>query len=171
MNNNPYMRNYTPIYNSNFNQQNMYEQIDSQINQLQQMREQIKNNTTQQPAINQTFQLAPNSHNGMKYVDTMEDVAKEQVFMDTPFFSKDMSVLWVKNNKGDIKSYELSEIVPKDAKDMQIELLQAQINELKGRIENETNVANANAKQDETDTSANDGATRTTTKKNKSTSV
>ena len=171
MNNNPYMRNYTPIYNSNFNQQNMYDQIDSQINQLQQMREQIKNNTSQQPAINQTFQLAPNSHNGMKYVDTMEDVAKEQVFMDTPFFSKDMSVLWIKNNKGDIKSYELSEIIPKDAKDMQIELLQAQINELKGRIENETNVANANAKQNETDTTTNDGATRTTTKKNKSTSV
>ncbi len=171
MNNNPYMRNYTPIYNNNFNQQNMYEQIDSQINQLQQMREQIKNNTSQQPAINQTFQLAPNSHNGMKYVDTMEDVSKEQVFMDTPFFSKDMSVLWIKNNKGDIKSYELSEIVPKDAKDMQIELLQAQINELKGRIENDANVTNANAKQDETDTTTNDGATRTTTKKNKSTSV
>ena len=171
MNNNPYMRNYTPFYNSNFNQQNMYDQIDSQINQLQQMREQIKNNTSQQPAINQTFQLAPNSHNGMKYVDTMEDVAKEQVFIDTPFFSKDMSVLWVKNNKGDIKSYELSEIIPKDAKDMQIELLQAQINELKGKIENAANVTNAIAKQNETDTTTNDGTTRTTTKKNKSTSV
>lgn len=33
-----------------FNQQNMHEQIDNQINQLQQMKNQMKNNQ-QQPAI------------------------------------------------------------------------------------------------------------------------
>ena len=47
-----------------------------------------------------------------------------------------MTVLWVKNVKGEIKSYELSEIVKKDEKDIQIELLQAQINEMKGMIKN-----------------------------------
>ena len=50
---------------------------------------------------------------------------------DTPYFSKDMSVVWIKNTKGEIKTYELNEIVPKDNKDIQIEYLQAQIEELK----------------------------------------
>ena len=68
--------------------------------------------------------------------NTIDDVAKENVYNDTPFFSKDMSVVWVKNTKGEIKSYELVEIIKKDEKDIQIEMLQAQINEMKGMIEN-----------------------------------
>lgn len=171
MNSNPYMRNYMPNYNNNFNQQNMYDQIDNQINQLQQMREQIKNNAMQQPAINQTFQLAPTSSHTMRYANTIDDVNKESVYFDTPFFSKDMSVLWIKSVKGDVRTYELNEIIPKDAKDMQIELLQAQINELKGKIENDANVSNVNAEQDTTNTTTNDEPVRTTVKKNKSTSV
>ena len=126
---NPYMQNY----NTPFGQQSLNERIDTQIAQLNQMKEQIKNNS--QPAINQTFQLAPNSHT-MRYANTIDDVGKETVYFDTPFFSKDMSVLWIKGVKGDIKTYELKEIVKKDEKDIQIELLQAQINEMKGMIEN-----------------------------------
>lgn len=128
---NPYMPNG---FNPNFGQQNLSERIDNQIAQLNQMKEQIKNN--QQPAINQTFQLAPTNNHTMRYANTIDDVAKETVYFDTPFFSKDMTVLWVKNVKGEIKSYELSEIVKKDEKDIQIELLQAQINEMKGMIKN-----------------------------------
>lgn len=160
MYNNPYMNNY--------NQQNMSDRIDSQIAQLQQMKEQMKH--TQQPAINQTFQLAP-QQSGIKYVNTLDDVNKEMVYVDTPFFSKDMSVVWLKNNKGEIKTYELNEIIPKDAKDMQIEYLQAQIEELKGMIKNDANVTNVDAEQDATDTKADDGSTGTTTKKSKSSSI
>lgn len=126
---NPYMQNY----NTPFAQQSLNERIDTQIAQLNQMKEQMKN---QQPtSINQTFQLAPNSHT-MRYANTIDDVSKETVYFDTPFFSKDMSVLWIKGVNGNIKSYELKEIVKKDEKDIQIELLQAQINEMKGMIEN-----------------------------------
>ena len=82
-------------------------------------------------SINQTFQLAPNSQTLMKYVNSLDEVSKEVVYGDTPFFSKDMSVLWVKNNKGEIHTYELNEIVPKDQKDMIIESLQMQIEELR----------------------------------------
>ena len=160
MYNNPYMNNY--------NQQNMSDRIDTQIAQLQQMKEQMKH--TQQPAINQTFQLAP-QQSGIKYVNTLDDVNKEMVYVDTPFFSKDMSVVWLKNNKGEIKTYELNEIIPKDAKDMQIEYLQAQIEELKGMIKNDANVTNVDAEQDATDTKADDGSTGTTTKKRKSSSI
>lgn len=174
MNNNMYPRQYIPNYN-NYNQQSIYDQIDNEINSLQQMKERMKNNTQQNnvqpPSINQTFQLAPSSNNGMKYANTIEDVSKEQVFVDTPFFSKDMSVLWIKNNKGDIKSYELNEIIPHDAKDLQIEYLQAQIEELKGMIKNEQPTSNVNAKQTTTDTTRDDESVRTTVEKNEPTSV
>lgn len=163
--NNPYMQ-------RSFNQQNMYEQIDNQINQLNHMKEQMKN-SQQQPSINQTFQLAPNSYT-MRYANTIEDVNKETVYFDTPFFSKDMSVLWLKGVNGNIKTYELSEIIPKDAKDIQIEILQSQIEELKGMIRNEsndTNVSDNDTEQDATDTSTDDESTRTTTKDDKSTNV
>lgn len=163
MYNNPYMANYP----NNFNQQSLSERIDSQIAQLQQMKEQMKN---QQPAINQTFQLAPN-HSGIKYVNSLEEVKRENIFTDTPFFSKDLSVVWLKNANGNIKAYELTEIVEKDSKDMQIEFLQAQIEELRGKIENDTNDTNAYAEQNETDTTTDDRSTGTTTKKSKPTSI
>ena len=67
----------------------------------------------------------------------MDDVQKESVVNDTPYFSKDMSVVWIKNAKGEIKTYELTEIIPKDNKDLQIEYLQAQIEELKKGLKNE----------------------------------
>jgi len=136
---NNYQRNYTPNY---FNQQNMYDQIDGQINQLQQMKEQIKNNN-QQPAINQTFQLAPNTHT-MRYADTIDDVSKETIYYDTPFFSKDMSILWVKTLKGDIRTYELNEIVAKDDKDILIASLQMQIEELRKEVEDSAKSNNTN---------------------------
>lgn len=166
MYNNPYM----PNFQNNFNQQGLGERIDNQIAQLQQMKEQMKNNQ-QQPAINQTFQIAPANNHTMRFVDTIDDVSKEVVYFDTPFFSKDMSILWLKNVNGQIKTYELSEIVPKDAKDMQIEYLQAQIEELKGKVNHETNVRNVDEEQDATDTTTDDEPIRTTTKKSESTSV
>ena len=161
---NPYAR----PYNANINQQTMYDQIDNQINQLQQMKEQMKNNV-QQPAINQTFQLAPTNSHTMRFVNTIDDVNKEVVYIDTPFFSKDMSVVWIKSPKGEIKTYEMNEIIPKDSKDIQIEYLQSQIEELKGMIENDANVTNATSKQDATDTSTNDDTNGTTAKKSEST--
>ena len=163
--NNGYVRPY-----NNVSQQNMYEQIDNQINQLQQMRDQIKNNN-QQPAINQTFQLAPTNNHTMRYADTIDEVSKEIVYFDTPFFSKDMSVLWIKNIKGDIKTYELNEIIPKDSKDFEIDFLKSKIEELEGMIKNDANVTNVDAKQITTDTTKYDEPTRTTIKENKSTSI
>lgn len=131
MYNNPYMRNFNP----NINQQSMYEQIDNQINQLQEMKNQMKNNSVQQPSINQTFQLAP-THNGMRFVNSIDEVNKEIVYFDTPYFSNDLSVLWVKNAKSDIRTFELKEVVQKDDKDLIIESMQMQINEMKEMIKN-----------------------------------
>lgn len=182
---NPYINNY----GGNFNPQSTFNRIDEQINQLQQMKEQIKNSQpmpqNQQPSINQTFQLAPNGNGGIRYVNSIDDVNKETVFVDTPFFSKDLSVMWLKNATGDIKAYELNEIVQKDEKDLQIEFLmtqqqekdnridslQAQLNELKGRLDNEQLSSNDYAKSIPTDASTIDESVGKSTKTSKPTSI
>lgn len=125
MYNNPYMQNY----NQNMMQQNINDKIDSEIAKLQQM----KNHNMNQPAINQTFQLAPNN-NGIKFVNDIEDVQKEFAISETPFINKDYSTLWIKNAKGEIRIFELNEVIPKDDKDILIEKLQLQIDNLSNQI-------------------------------------
>ena len=128
MYNNPYMNSYQP----NFTQQSLNEKIDNEIERLKQMKTNM-----QQPLqpITQNFQLAP-SHSGIRYANSLEEVQKEIVYVDTPYFSKNLSVLWLKNAKGDIRAYELKEIVQKDEKDILIDSLQMQLNELRKEIKN-----------------------------------
>ena len=133
---------YNNPYYSNFNMQQNLDNINNNIAELEKLKQQIQSRQNQ-PAINQTFQLAPTNQNSMRYANTIEDVNKEMVTGDTPFFSKDLSIVWIKNAKGEVKSYELTEIIIKDDKDIMIESLQNQINELKGMIKNEHN-ANTN---------------------------
>ena len=126
-----------PYINQNYisELQSMKDRIDRQLQQVTQPQQQT-------PNIQQTFQLAPTQNQtAMRYVNTIDDVNKELVFGDTPFFSKDLSVMWLKNVKGEVKSYELNEIVQKDEKDLMIESLQLQIDELKkGMINNAKSV-------------------------------
>lgn len=151
----------------NFNQQTLDEKIDNEILRLQQIKN--RNNT---PAINQTFQLAPSNMSLIKYANSINDVQKDMVIGDTPYFSKDMSVVWIKNSKGEIRTYELTEIIPRDEKDVQIEFLQAQIDELKKGINNnEQHNTNVISAKNETNTSRINEEPRTTTKTNKSSSL
>lgn len=159
-----YNNSYIPNYNPNFSQQNLNEKIDNEIAKLQQM----KSNMNQQtPAINQTFQLAPTNNHTIRYANTIDEVNKETIFYDTPFFSKDMSVVWIKNTKGEIKTYELNEIIAKDDKDIQIEMLQAQINEMKGMIRNAKSNDEYVDEPVENEKSSNVPVHRTSTKKSK----
>ena len=105
------------------------------MNELTRIKQQLQQ--PQQPTnLTQNFQIAPTNREVIRYASSMEEVQRDMVIGDTPFFSKDMSVVWIKNAKGEIKTYELNEIIAKDDKDIQIELLQAQINEMKGMINN-----------------------------------
>lgn len=113
-----------------YNPQNEVDKLNMKINEMEKLKAQLQQQSIIPPAINQTFQLAPNSGT-MRFADNIEIVKKELVVGDTPFFSNDLSVLWIKNTKGDIKSYELHEIVLKDDKDLLIDSLRAQIDELK----------------------------------------
>ena len=159
MYNNPYM----PAYMNNYNQQNISDRIDNQIAQLQQMKEQMKN--TQTGGITQNFQLTP-AQNNIKYANTIDDVLKETVLIETPFFSKDMSVMWLKNPNGSIKSFELNEIIPKDNKDILISSLQMQIEELRKEVkENAKSVDSNDDESVKNETTSNVSVSRTSKKK------
>ena len=135
---NPYMNIYNP--------QNSIDRINNQIAELEKMKQQIPQiPTPSQPTnLTQNFQLAPNNNNNIRYANNIDDVKRDIVICTTPFFSKDMSVMWLKNINGDITSYTLAEIVEKDEKDIMIESLQMQINEMKGKIENAEQSDNIN---------------------------
>lgn len=163
---------YNNPYNINaYNPQANIDRINNQITELENMKKQINQQPMQPTNLTQNFQLAPTNQSSMRFANSIEDVKKSVILGDTPFFSNDMSVLWVKNNKGEIKSYELNEIIPKDEKDMQIELLMSQIQELKGMIQNERVNANVVESEISTNTTANDESVGSTTKTSKSTSL
>lgn len=116
-----------PYYNPQMN----VEMLNNQIAELERRKNQLQHN---QPAINQTFQLAPNSNSTMRFVNSEGDLSNELVFGDTAFFSKGLDRMWIKNVKGDIRTFDIKEIVPKDEKDLMIENLQDEIKKLKEEI-------------------------------------
>ena len=116
--------------------QSQRDRIDKQIQQAKSFQ------YPQTPQINQTFQLSPTQNNGaIKYVESIEDVKKELVFGDTIFLQKELTQMWLKNLAGDIKTYDLTEVVELDPKDEEIALLKAKIEQLESERNNEpTNV-------------------------------
>lgn len=159
------------MYNSNlygYNPQANLDRINNQMNELEKMKHQIQQSMQQPTNLTQNFQITPTNREVMRYADSLNEVERDMVIGDTPYFSRDMSVVWIKNTKGVIKTYELTEIVPLDEKDIQIKYLQDQIEELKkARVRDEQYITNDN----EPSPSEDDGPVGTTTKKSKSSSV
>jgi hypothetical protein len=125
-----------PNYNNQFymqDLQNMRDRIDKQMQQMQ-----LTTQPQQQTPITQNFQLAPNQSNSssIKYAEAIDDVKNELVFGDTLFINKAYTTMWLKNARGEIKTYEVKEVVVLDEKDAQIENLKAQIEELKKEMAN-----------------------------------
>ena len=136
MYNNPFMQ-------GGYNTQANLDRINAQINELEKMKTQMQQPIQPPTNLTQNFQLAPANRDVIKYANSMEEVQRDMVIGDTPYFSKDMSVVWIKNTKGEIKTYELTEIIPKDERDLLIESLQMQVTELRKEIE-------SNAKSNDT---------------------
>ena len=160
---NPYM---PSAYNSQVN----IDRINAQMAELEKMKEQLQKPVQQPTNLTQNFQLAPTSRDAIRYASSIDEVQRDMVIGDTPYFSKDMSVVWIKNTKGDIKIYELNEIIPKDNKDIQIEYLQAQIEELRKEMrKNESaNVIDESiTKSTQSEESANVSAVSKSNKKQK----
>ena len=123
MYNNPYMNSYNP--------QMTVDRINAQMNELEKMKQQIQQQT-QHPAINQTFQIS--SPSNIKYANTLDEVNKEYVTSETPFFTKDFSQMWLKSPNGNVKVYVLEEVIKKDEKDLLIESLQFQVEQLRKEV-------------------------------------
>ena len=128
-----------PIYNPNNmymqDLQNMRDRIDNQMRQIQQFQQP----QMQQPAINQTFQLAPNQNiNDLdgKYATNIDEVKNTLTLKNTLFIDKENKNLWIKNTDGSIKTFTLTEVVELDEKDKQILALKEEINQLKGAVLN-----------------------------------
>ena len=161
------------MYNTQYyNNQANLDRVNNQIAELEKIKMQMQQPLTQPTNLTQNFQLAPQNRDVIKYASSMEDVQKEMVIGDTPYFSKDMSIVWIKNTKGEIKTYELNEIIPKDAKDIQIELLQNQIEELRKEMKKyDEHITNVTKPEDTTDTKWYDAETGEPIKDDKPTGI
>ena len=130
-----------PAYtnNSQFymqNLQDMRDRIDSQIRNYQQ-------NQTQQPVtqpqIHQNFQLAPQTNNSeiqAKYVTSINDVKNTFVMSLGIFINKELDKLWLKNINGEIRTFNLTEIIEQDEKDIEINNLKQELENMKLLIKN-----------------------------------
>lgn len=160
MYNNPYMNTY--------NSQPSIDRINAQMNELQKMKEQLQQPIQPPTNLTQNFQLAPTTRDVIKYANSIDEVQREMIVGDTPFFAKDMSIVWIKNIKGEIKAYELNEIIPKDNKDMQIEYLKAQIEDLKKEMNKNAKSVNKYVDESNKDEeSTNVSISKSSTKKSK----
>lgn len=150
-NNQYYMQNMQDL-------QNMREKIDRQMQQMQQLNQ---NQMQQQPTptnLTQNFQLAPNPTNNeleSKYANNIDEVRNTFVMKTGVFLNKELNTLWIKNTNGDIRTFELNELVEIDPKDREIALLKQELEKMKEMIANESNVNNTdNVGADESKKSA-----------------
>jgi hypothetical protein len=138
-NNQYYMQNMQDL-------QNMREKIDRQMQQMQQLNQ---NQMQQQPTptnLTQNFQLAPNPVNNeleSKYVNNIDEVKGIFVMKTGVFLNKELNTLWIKNTNGDIRTFELNELVEIDPKDREIAMLKQELEKMKEMISNESNGNNS----------------------------
>lgn len=140
------MYNYNP-YNQMNQQYNSYAQ-NNYLNELQQMREKIDKQIQQaqqpqqqQPVIpstqpiTQNFQLAPTQNNNSelesRYAENIDEVRNTFVMKTAIFATKDFSTIWLKDVSGNIRTFKTEEIFELDNKDIQIQNLQRELEEMK----------------------------------------
>ena len=107
--------------------------------------QQLNQNQMQQqpvPNVTQNFQLAPNPSNNeleSKYANNIDEVRNTFVMKTGVFVNKELNTLWIKNTNGDIRTFELSEIIDIDPKDKEIAILKQELEKMKEMISNESN--------------------------------
>lgn len=138
---NPYSQfnnQYNP-YTSNNNYlnelQQMREKIDKQIQQAQQPQQQIQPMNSQPTNLTQNFQLAPQTNNNSelesKYAENIDEVRNTFVMKTGIFAKKDYSIIWVKDVSGNITTFKTEEVKELDEKDLQIQSLQKELENMK----------------------------------------
>lgn len=114
--------------------QQMRDKIDKQIQQSQQAQQQ-QPIQPQVPQINQSFQLAPQQNNNSelesRYAENIDEVKNTFVMKTAIFVNKDFSTMYVKDVSGNIRTFKTEEIFEIDEKDIQIQNLQRELEEMK----------------------------------------
>ena len=129
----------------------------NKINELEKQR--IQAQYSQPTILNQTIQAGPTS-SGIRYAESIDDVNREMIFMDTLFVNKDFTNMWYKTPQGKVRPFLLEEIVPKDEKDLRIESLEKQVKEL---LEKRNEDANKHSGDNAATTSSVSESVQTTT--------
>lgn len=106
----------------------------NKINELEKQR--IQAQYAQPTILNQTIQAAPGA-SGIRYAESIDDVSREMIFVDTLFVNRDFTNMWYKTPQGRVRPFLLEEIIPKDDKDLRIESLERQVKELLKEKEND----------------------------------
>ena len=149
--------------------QNMRERIDKQMQQMQQLNQ---NQMQQQPTptnLTQNFQLAPNPTNNeleSKYANNIDEVRNTFVMKTGVFVNKDFTSMWVKTIDGNIKTYELNEVIQQDPKDVEINNLKLELQKMREMINYDNKSDVDNTDYDESNESKNAKKPSSRTKSN-----
>ena len=112
----------------------MRDKIDNQMRQLNQNAMQSNN----PPAINQTFQLAPNQTNQdleAKYATNIDEVKNTLVMKTGIFTNKDFSTIWIKDITGNIRTFSTQEVIELDEKDKKmLEISKKYLDKVSGEV-------------------------------------
>ena len=138
--------------------QNMKERIDKQMQQIQQLNQNQMQQQPQIPQVNQTFQLAPNPTNNeleSKYANNIDEVKNTFVMKTGVFVNKDFTSMWVKTTDGNIKTYELNEVIQQDPKDVEINNLKLELQKMREMINYDNKSDVDNTDYDESNESKN----------------
>lgn len=135
---NSYNQQFNPYTTNNYlnELQQMRDKIDKQIQQSQQVQQQTPVIPNNQPtSLTQNFQLAPQTNNNSelecKYAENIDEVKNTFVMKTGVFVTKDYGTMWVKDVSGNITTYRTEEVKQLDEKDIQIQELQKELQEMK----------------------------------------
>ena len=129
---------------NNFAQEQYIRNLQNIKNETEQKLQQalmMQQNSAVPPSINQTFQITPNNQNTNdfdgKVAKSVDDVKNTLALKQTIFINDNRDTLWIKDTSGAIKTYSLQEVVELDAKDIEINNLKKEIEELKEAVKYE----------------------------------
>lgn len=124
---------YNPIIPNQTAQEQSLENIIQQAsNQLQQLRNRPVATPTN---LTQNFQITPQTQNPNElqsaYANNIDEVKNIFMTKNGIFVDKGLTVAWFKDTEGKIRTFSLIEVIEKDEKDVEIENLKAEINQMR----------------------------------------
>ena len=126
-------------YNPNYimqEWQNMKDRIDKNMQNYQQIQSQFMQPQQSMPTnLTQNFQIAPQNTNPNElqsaYVNGIDEVKNIFMTKNGIFVNKDLTSAWFKDIEGKIRMFSLVEVIEKDEKDLEIENLKNEINQMR----------------------------------------